>query len=192
MVLLILFPAHPCRDTCDEEAGLVIFEKKVVGLTERALGRFILRARRAAEVRGTVNVLVTSNAAMRTLNLKFRKKNSATDVLSFPSDSMMEGNRKSGTSAGDVAISAEIATQNAARIGHSTATEVKVLVLHGVLHLAGFDHEGDNGEMARQEAKLRRALGLPGSLTERVQSSGPDFADLCDGRARSERSRRRK
>ena len=65
-----------------------------------------------------------------------------------------------GYLAGDLAISAEIAARNARRLGHSAADELKILILHGLLHLAGHDHETDGGEMARKEARLRRALGL--------------------------------
>jgi len=70
--------------------------------------------------------------------------------------------------AGDIAISAEMAARNAAPLRHSTADEVKILILHGMLHLAGFDHERDNGEMARRETKLRRELRLPAALIERT------------------------
>jgi probable rRNA maturation factor len=70
-----------------------------------------------------------------------------------------------------VAISADIARTNATRLGHSVADEVKILVLHGILHLAGFDHEHDNGEMARKENRLRRQLKLEVGLIERTQPS---------------------
>jgi probable rRNA maturation factor len=70
--------------------------------------------------------------------------------------------------AGDVAISAEIAAQNARRLGHSLPEEIKILALHGVLHLAGYDHERDRGEMARKEEHLRKQLGLPVALIERT------------------------
>ena len=145
--------------------ALVILKKKVSGLSEPSLSRFVLRARRAAGLRCAVNVLVTSSSAMRTLNVRFRGKNKPTDVLSFPAASIVPKGKK--PFAGEIAISAEIAAQNAARLGHSIKLEVKILVLHGILHLAGFDHERDNGEMARKEAKCRRALRLPLSLTER-------------------------
>ncbi len=69
--------------------------------------------------------------------------------------------------AGDVAISAEIAARNARKLGHSTAEEVKILTLHGILHLAGYDHEEDAGNMARREQQLRKRLGLPAGLIER-------------------------
>lgn len=145
---------------------MVIFQKKVVGLSEASLERFVLRARRAARLRGGVDVLVTGNSAMRTLNLRFRGKNQATDVLSFPSRQVSDRGRRSF--AGEIAISAEFAAQNALRFGHSAGLEVKVLALHGILHLAGMDHERDNGAMARKEATLRNVLKLPASLTERA------------------------
>jgi probable rRNA maturation factor len=148
---------------------LVILEKQVAGLNQDALGRFVLRARRAVGLRGQVNVLVTSSAAVRALNLRFRRQNKATDVLSFPSTSPISESCKGAKLAGDVAISADIARQNAASLGHPAAQEIKILTLHGILHLAGFDHERDNGAMARKEAKLRRALRLPAALIERVQ-----------------------
>lgn len=142
---------------------MVILEKKIAGLSESSLERFVLRARRNARLRGRVNVLVTTDAVMRSLNARFRGKNKSTDVLSFPANEAEV--RKSF--AGELAISAPIALRNAVQLGHSPAEEVKILVLHGILHLAGYDHERDNGDMARKEANLRRALRLPVSLIER-------------------------
>ena len=147
---------------------MVILHKKVAGVSEASLSRFVLRARRVAGLRGAVNVLVTSSSAVRSLNRQFRGKNKPTDVLSFPAaPSLASGTARKKAFAGEIAISAEIAARSAARLGHPVALEIKVLVLHGILHLAGFDHERDNGEMARKEAKCRRALRLPLSLTER-------------------------
>lgn len=140
---------------------MVILRRTVRGLTQRALANFAGRARRAAGVRGEVNVLVTSSSEMRRLNREFRGKDQPTDVLSFPGED----------DGGDIAISAEIAASNARRLGHAAAVEAKVLVLHGMLHLAGYDHEHDKGEMQRREARLRRDLGLPASLTERAQAA---------------------
>lgn len=145
----------------------MILQKKVPGVSKATLERFALRARRSAGLRGTVNILVTNNAALRSLNREFRGKNKATDVLCFPSPAP-EGNCRL---VGEIAISADIALQNSLQLGHSAAAEIKVLVLHGILHLAGFDHERDNGEMARKEMKLRRALGLPAALIERTGPS---------------------
>lgn len=92
-----------------------------------------------------------------------------TDVLSFPAAADSGENEKRGF-AGEIAISADIAARNAALLGHSVGAEIKVLTLHGILHLAGMDHERDNGQMARKEATLRRALRLPVALTERTRA----------------------
>jgi probable rRNA maturation factor len=150
------------------ENHLVILEKKIAGLNEDALVRFVVRARKAVGLRGQVNVLVTNSAAVRSLNQRFRDQNKTTDVLSFPTTSSTSQARKGEKLAGEVAISADIAIKNAFRFGHPAAQEIEILALHGILHLAGFDHERDNGEMARKEAELRRALGLPAALIERV------------------------
>jgi probable rRNA maturation factor len=143
---------------------LVTFQKRVADLTELALSRFTARARRAAGLRGTVDVLVTANAEMKSLNRRFRGKDKATDVLSFtaPRDSLRK------QLAGEIAISAEMAAQNARVLGHTAAQEVKILVLHGILHLRGYDHERDNGQMARRERQLRAQLRLPVGLLERA------------------------
>lgn len=126
----------------------------------------MLRARRAVPLRAPVNVLVTSSAELRTLNRQFRGIDKATDVLSFPSPEDVAGEGKG--SAGDVAISADIARESAQRLGHSLAEEIKILALHGILHLAGFDHEHDHGEMAREESRLRQQLKLERGLIERA------------------------
>jgi len=105
---------------------------------------------------------VTNSRELRKLNHRFRGKNKSTDVLSFPAiPGLMRG------FAGDVAISAEIAARNARRLGHTTAEEIRILTLHGLLHLAGYDHERDEGEMERKEAQSRKSLGLPVGLIER-------------------------
>ena len=141
---------------------MVILRKPVAALNESGLARFLTQASRAVRLRGTVNVLVTSSRELQGLNNRFRRKNKPTDVLSFPA---MHGGVPGFV--GDVAISAEIATQNARRLGHTAAQEIKILTLHGLLHLAGYDHEQDDGEMARKERRLRRSLGLPVGLIER-------------------------
>jgi len=169
--LLFVFAAPKIEVSCahgEAANGLVILQKKVPGLSKSALERFVSRARQAARLRGNVNVLVTGSGAVRSLNRQFRGHNKATDVLSFPSPHSAALVRKR-VLAGEIAISADIATQNAIRLGHSISREVKILTLHGILHLAGFDHERDNGQMARKEAKLRRALRLPVALIERAQ-----------------------
>lgn len=141
-------------------------QKPIPGLSEAGLKRFLLRARRAAGVKGAVNLLLTSSAEVRSLNRTFRGMNKETDVLSFPADS--GGQARRPRMAGEVAISADVAKRSAAQLGHSAADEVKILALHGILHLAGFDHERDNGKMERKERRLRVALRLPSGLIERV------------------------
>jgi probable rRNA maturation factor len=147
--------------------SLVIIQERVAGLSEAALAKFLARARRAAGLRGSVSVLVTSSRELQGLNRRFRGKNKPTDVLSFPAmPGLMRG------FAGDVAISAEIAARNARRLGHTAADEIRILTLHAVLHLAGYDHEQDNGQMGRKEQRLRRSLELPIGLIERRKREG--------------------
>ena len=157
---------------------MVIIQEKVAGLTEAALAKFLTQARRAIGLRGAVSVLVTSSRELKGLNRRFRGKNKPTDVLSFPAiPGLMRG------FAGDVAISAEIAARNARRLGHTAAEEIEILTLHAVLHLAGYDHEQDNGEMARKEVRLRKSLGLPVGLIERRER--PDRGRVLPGKSKS-------
>jgi probable rRNA maturation factor len=129
----------------------------------RTLARFLSEAQSAVRLRGQVTVLLTTDAAIRKLNRQFRGKDKATDVLSFPSEGI--GAEKI---AGDLAISVPTARKQAVEQNHSLSTEIKVLILHGLLHLAGHDHESDNGKMARRERLLRAKLGLPQGLIERA------------------------
>jgi len=150
------------------ERKLVTLKRRIAGLSGAMLERFVLRARRVVGLKGTVNVLVTGGSEMRVLNRRFGGKDKPTDVLSFPALAQIEA----GKFAGDVAVCADMAARNAQRLGHSAVQEVKILTLHGVLHLAGYDHESDNGRMARKESKLRRELGLPTGLIERNRQAG--------------------
>lgn len=134
------------------------------------LRRAAKAAQAAVELEGEVTVLLTDDAGIRRLNRRFRGKNKATDVLSFPAAEPGAG-PSAGPSfgvAGDLAISVETAARQAAAEGHRLSTELRVLLLHGMLHLAGMDHESDSGEMAAREAELRRTLRLPLGLIERV------------------------
>jgi probable rRNA maturation factor len=130
-----------------------------------ALRQFVEDAQAAVKLRGDVSVLLTGDRQIRRWNREFRGKNKATDVLSFPAIPM-EG--VASAMAGDLAISVETADKQAKEQGHALAEELKVLVLHGLLHLAGYDHETDDGTMARVERRLRAKLGLKAGLTERV------------------------
>ena len=147
---------------------MVILQKRVADLTELALVRFVDRARQAAGLKGMVDVLVTSNSEMKTLNRRFRGKDKPTDVLSFPAAA--DTPRKKF--AGEIAISAEMAAQNARSLGHPPAQEIKILVLHGILHLRGYDHEQDHGQMAKRERQLRARLRLPLGLIDRTLTTG--------------------
>lgn len=133
-------------------------ESKADDVSPRALQRFVAEVCREVRLRGDVNVLLTHDRRMRELNRRFRRKDKTTDVLSFPS-----------LNGGDIAISLPLAKASARELGHGVADEIKVLVLHGALHLKGHDHESDNGRMARIEMRLRKKLKLPLALTERAR-----------------------
>jgi probable rRNA maturation factor len=109
-----------------------------------------------------VTVLLTTDRKIRQLNRDFRGKDKSTDVLSFPAEPGPE------KLAGDLAISIPTARKQAAAQGHTLALEIKILILHGLLHLAGYDHEADTGQMARREKTLRAKLSLPLGLIERA------------------------
>lgn len=114
----------------------------------------------------TFTCLITSDDELRRLNSQFLRHNYATDVLSFPSGAT-EGEL------GDLAISADRAEVQAQEFGHSRLDEVRILMLHGVLHLTGMDHERDKGEMARAERKWRVHLSLPPTLISRTRKARP-------------------
>jgi probable rRNA maturation factor len=112
-----------------------------------------------ARARGEVSVAFVSDARIRGLNRDYRGKGTATDVLSFPSD-------QPGF-LGDIVIAAGVARRQARRAGHGVGVETRVLALHGLLHLLGYDHETDGGDMLKVEARLRRKGGLREGLIER-------------------------
>ncbi len=126
----------------------------------RSVRRAELRAfwRRITDELGAATCLITTDAELRRLNREFRKKDYATDVLSFP-----------GTP-GEIAISFDRAAEQAAEIGHLVDAELRILMLHGLLHLSGMDHETDSGEMAKAEARCRRKYKLPVGLIERAHA----------------------
>jgi probable rRNA maturation factor len=134
----------------------------------RTLARFLTLAQAAVRLKGQVTVLLTTDAAIRRLNRQFRGKNKATDVLSFPTERTFPV-RGTDSIAGDLAISVPTALRQAIEQGHELSSEIKVLILHGLLHIAGYDHEADSGQMARRERLLRDRLGLPRGLIERVE-----------------------
>jgi len=119
--------------------------------------------------RGAVTVALLSDTRVRELNRRFRKKDRPTDVLSFPSSGVELG-AAGQRYLGDVVIAAGVARRQAKEAGHSIQTELRVLALHGLLHLLGYDHERDAGRMARVERRLRRKGGLREGLIERQPS----------------------
>jgi probable rRNA maturation factor len=131
-----------------------------------------------ATARGEVTIALVNDRRMRILNRTFRGKDAVTDVLSFAAgaDETAGGSRtKSGpVPLGDIVIASGVAARQAAEHGHSTSVEFKVLALHGLLHLIGYDHEApdDNGRMARAEARLRARAGLPSSVIARANRLG--------------------
>ena len=128
----------------------------------RGVGPWLQRAA-PVSARGDVSIAVVSDRRMRALNRQFRGKDVATDVLSFPASHIP------GVSAflGDIVIASGVATRQAREAGHPVSTELKVLALHGLLHLLGYDHDIDDGKMARAEARLRKKAGLREGLIER-------------------------
>ena len=133
-------------------------------LSKSALTRFLNRARAAVGISGEVEVLLTSDAELKRLNKSFRGKNKATDILSFPALPEIAEQH-----AGDLAISLETAARQAKEHSHTLPDEVKILLLHGLLHLDGEDHETDSGEMAEREMELRKRLKLKTALIERAK-----------------------
>lgn len=106
----------------------------------------------------SVTIQLISDATMAKLNVKYRKKRGPTDVLSFPANGARPAKRADYV--GDIAISPETARRNARRFSRSLPLEMRILILHGMIHLAGFDHETDGGEMDRLERRLRKRLGV--------------------------------
>jgi len=132
------------------------------------LARFLTRAQRAVGLRGEVTILLADDKRLKELNRNFRGKNKATDVLSFPAYRDPQSPVEIEDIAGDLAISIDTAARQAAEFNHALEDELRILILHGLLHLAGYDHETDAGEMAARETTLRTRLNLPHSLIERV------------------------
>ena len=133
------------------------------------LGRW-LAAIAPARARGALTVAIVPDGRVHQLNRRYRRKDAPTDVLSFPAfaDRLRRGRpSEERRYLGDIVIAAGVARRQAAAAGHSLQTELRVLALHGLLHLLGYDHEHDDGRMARLEARLRRQGGLREGLIER-------------------------
>jgi probable rRNA maturation factor len=134
--------------------------QRKVSIDDREIAAFARRAGREVGRGRGFAVVVAADAAVRQANARFRGKRFSTDVLSFPDG---EQGRL-----GDILISAHRAQRQARQYGHSVEDELKLLILHGLLHLIGYDHESDQGDMRRTELRWRRKYGLEPALTERA------------------------
>jgi probable rRNA maturation factor len=125
-------------------------------------------------VKGEVAIALVPDARMRILNRSYRRKDFPTDVLSFSTADEPRIPSREPRSLGDIVIATGVARRQARQLGHSYDTELRVLALHGLLHLLGYDHHGreDRGRMARAEARLRRRGRLPAGLIERGAPAG--------------------
>jgi len=122
--------------------------------------RKVLIALRVDDDINEVSIAIVDDDAMRTLNRQFRKRNKTTDVLTFPADASDADPQAHGRPLGDIVISADQARRQAADQRHSLPTEVRYLILHGILHALGYDHETDDGEMNALEVEVRGTVGL--------------------------------
>lgn len=126
-------------------------------VAQKPLQRFARELARALRLEaGAFEVALVSDPEIARLNRRYRRKAAATDVLAFP----LEPSPRTNGSRGEVVVSVDTARRNARRFGHGLEEEIKLLILHGVLHLVGYDHETDQGQMTRREHQLRRRLGL--------------------------------
>lgn len=138
----------------------IIYRRRFAAISRPELTHFAARLSRVAAEGRSFECLISDDRELQSLNRRFRRKNKPTDVLSFPSEG--------GPFLGAIAISYDRARVQALAFHHRIETEVRILMLHGVLHLTGMDHETDSGEMAREEIRLRRKFGLPSGLIARA------------------------
>ena len=153
---------------------MILNRQRAVRVARRPLELFLARVKQAMGLgEADVTICFVSDMEIARMNEAFRKKKGPTDVLSFPAiqrraPAAVSQRRKPGrigkakvdTSLGDIAISPATAHRNAKMLGRTLASELRILILHGMLHLLGYDHETDRGQMDRIEARLRRRLRL--------------------------------
>ena len=137
----------------------ITYRRKPAALDLESLESFAETLRTTVVRKGDFHCRLTNDEELQSLNSRFLGKKYPTDVLSFPSTF--------ADSLGDIAISLDRARAQAKEWGHSTEDEIRILMLHGVLHLKGLDHESDAGQMKRAELRWRKKLGLPVGLIER-------------------------
>jgi len=162
----------------DERGGqlrVTISDERGRPLRAPGLGAWLRRAAPAA-ARGDVSVALVSDRRIRALNRLYRRKDYATDVLSFPGAPAASGTARAASPQplapspflGEIVIARGVARRQARDARHSELTELKILALHGLLHLIGYDHERDNGRMRRVEQRLLRKAGLRDGLIRRA------------------------
>jgi probable rRNA maturation factor len=147
---------------------MILNQQRAVRLARRPLEMFLQRLQRELGFQEAgVTIALVSDTEIARMNETFRKKKGPTDVLSFPADAWRRprslrrtANKRKGEFLGDIAIAPATARRYARQHGRTLPGELRVLILHGVLHLMGYDHETDRGEMDRVERKLRKRFGL--------------------------------
>ena len=151
---------------------MIVNRQRRVRIPVQDLNRFLASAQKRLRVpNGALTVALVSDLEMKRWNRAYRGKNRPTDVLSFPLENSHRAATKSSRRPspprrakdlylGDIAIAPAVARKNAARFGRTFTAEMRILILHGILHLMGYDHETDQGQMDRREGLLRRDLGL--------------------------------
>jgi probable rRNA maturation factor len=167
--------------------ALLVLPAQLAGRgTGSGLARWLVRIA-PARARGTVSLAIVSDRRVRALNVQYRGLDYATDVLSFPDEgpptlrqfksapkrAQRPPPSRPGTERflGEIVIARGVARRQARQLGHSEEVELRVLALHGLLHLLGYDHEQDRGQMSRVEQRLRRKGGLPAGLIERTRGA---------------------
>jgi probable rRNA maturation factor len=160
----------PERDGLARRGGAILNRQRTIRVAVGPLQKFLVRARRALRLpAASITVCLVTNSEMAKWNRAYRHKSGPTDVLSFPADDEppQRGRRKrpfrrstARNYFGDIAIAPAVARRNARRFGRTFSQELRILILHGMLHLMGYDHETDTGQMDRREHRLRRQLGL--------------------------------
>jgi probable rRNA maturation factor len=161
-------PRHTAVGKATNDEEVIENRQRAVRIEMRALQAFAGRVKEELRLRGeSVAIRMVSDAEMARLNETYRKKKGTTDVLSFPAEERRRpGNLRRqlkkvrDAELGDIAISPVVAKRNAKLYGRTLNEEIQILILHGVLHLLGYDHETDRGEMERVEMRLRRRLGM--------------------------------
>jgi probable rRNA maturation factor len=146
---------------------MILNRQRTVRVARPALESFLRRVRRQLGLKDAeVSVCLVSDAEIARMNESFRKKKGPTDVLSFPAVRrrgpvrLPPRSTRPANFLGDIAISPATARRNAKKYGRALPAELQILILHGLLHLLGYDHETDRGQMDRLEQRLRRRLGL--------------------------------